>query len=78
VLTASVQGAGGDHEFVAMLAPIALRKRISGYMGDGQKRWPAMNRLDAGKLVQLAMDKAPPGCGLSRKKVSLRGTSRWP
>ena len=57
----TVHGAGGDHGFVAVLARIAREKRMSGYIGDGQNRWPAVNRLDAGKLVQLAIEKATPG-----------------
>jgi len=57
----TVHGAGGDHGFVAVLARTAREKRISGYIGEGQNRWPAVNRLDAGKLVQLAIDKAAPG-----------------
>ncbi|MDR8401988.1 MULTISPECIES: SDR family oxidoreductase [Paraburkholderia] len=57
----TVHGAGGDHGFVAVLARIAREKRVSGYIGEGQNRWPAVNRLDAGKLVQLAIDKATPG-----------------
>jgi nucleoside-diphosphate-sugar epimerase len=57
----TLHGAGGDHGFVAVLARIAREKGISGYMGEGQNRWPAVTRLDAGKLVQLAIDKATPG-----------------
>ena len=57
----TVHGAGGDHGFVAVLARIAREKGVSGYIGDGRNRWPAVNRLDAGKLVQLAVDKAAPG-----------------
>jgi nucleoside-diphosphate-sugar epimerase len=57
----TVHGAGGDHGFVAVLARIARAKGVSGYIGDGRNRWPAVHRLDAGKLVQLAIDKAPPG-----------------
>jgi nucleoside-diphosphate-sugar epimerase len=57
----TVHGADGDHGFVAVLARIAREKRMSGYIGGGQNRWPAVNRLDAGKLVQLAIDKAVPG-----------------
>ncbi|WP_343654397.1 SDR family oxidoreductase [Paraburkholderia caribensis] len=60
----TVHGAGGDHGFVAMLARTAREKGISGYIGGGQNRWPAVNRLDAGKLVRLAIDKATPGCVL--------------
>jgi nucleoside-diphosphate-sugar epimerase len=57
----TVHGAGGDHGFVAVLAQTARAKGISGYIGEGHNRWPAVNRLDAGKLVQLAIDKATPG-----------------
>ena len=57
----TVHGAGGDHGFVAVLARIAREKGVSAFIGNGQNRWPAVHRLDAGKLVQLAVDKAPPG-----------------
>jgi nucleoside-diphosphate-sugar epimerase len=57
----TVHGSGGDHGFVATLARIAREKGVSAYIGDGLNRWPAVHRLDAGKLVQLAIDKAPPG-----------------
>jgi hypothetical protein len=55
-----VHGAGGDHGFVAVLARIAREKGVSAFIGEGQNLWPAVNRLDAGKLVRLAIDKAPP------------------
>ncbi len=57
----TVHGAGGDHGFVAVLARIARAQRVSAYIAEGQNRWPAVHRLDAGKLVQLAIAKAPPG-----------------
>lgn len=57
----TVHGAGGDHGFVAVLARIARDKGLSGYIGEGRNRWPAVHRLDAGKMVQLAIEKAPPG-----------------
>jgi nucleoside-diphosphate-sugar epimerase len=57
----TVHGSGGDHGFVATLAKIARAKGVSAYIGEGQNRWPAVHRLDAGKLVQLAIDKATPG-----------------
>ena len=57
----SVHGAGGDHGFVAVLAKTAREKGVSAYIGEGANRWPAVNRLDAGKLVQLAIEKATPG-----------------
>jgi len=60
----TVHGAGGDHGFVAVLARIARQSGASAYIGDGQNRWPAVNRLDASKLVRLAIDKAPAGSAL--------------
>ena len=57
----TVHGAGGDHGFVAVLARIAREKGVAAYIGEGANRWPAVNRLDAAQLVQLAVDKAPPG-----------------
>lgn len=56
----TVHGAGGDHGFVAVLARIAREKGVAGFIGDGNNRWPAVNRLDAGKLVRLAIEKASP------------------
>jgi nucleoside-diphosphate-sugar epimerase len=57
----TVHGGGGDHGFVATLAKIASAKGVSAYIGEGRNHWPAVHRLDAGKLVQLAIDKATPG-----------------
>jgi len=56
----TVHGAG-DHGFVATLVGIARDKGVSGYIGDGTNRWPAVHRLDAGRLVRLAVDDAPAG-----------------
>jgi nucleoside-diphosphate-sugar epimerase len=51
----------GDHGFVATLVDIAREKRVSGYLGDGSNRWPAVHRFDAADLVRLALENAPPG-----------------
>ncbi|MET3464922.1 SDR family oxidoreductase [Variovorax atrisoli] len=57
----TVHGAGGDHGFVATLAKTARTQGVSAYLGTGQNRWSAVHRLDAAKLVRLAIDKAAPG-----------------
>jgi nucleoside-diphosphate-sugar epimerase len=54
----------GDHGFMATLVGIARDKGVSGYIGDGSNRWPAVHRLDAAHLVRLALDKAPAGSTL--------------
>ncbi len=54
----------GDHGFIAALVGIARDKGISGYIGDGTNRWPAVHRLDSAHLFKLALDKASAGSTL--------------
>jgi len=51
----------GDHGFMAVLVGIARERGVSGYVGDGAHRWPAVHRSDAGRLVALALDGAAAG-----------------
>jgi nucleoside-diphosphate-sugar epimerase len=51
----------GDHGFLATLVGIDRDHGVSGYIGDGTNRWPAVHRLDAAHLFCLALERAPAG-----------------
>jgi nucleoside-diphosphate-sugar epimerase len=54
----------GDNGFMAMLVGIARNRGLSGYIGDGSNRWPAVHRLDAAYLFRVALENAPAGSTL--------------
>ncbi|MGH3185181.1 MAG: SDR family oxidoreductase, partial [Streptosporangiaceae bacterium] len=54
----------GDNGFMAALVGIARDQGVSGYIGDGTNRWPAVHRLDAAHLFRLALEAVPAGTRL--------------
>ncbi|HEY3339127.1 MAG TPA: NAD-dependent epimerase/dehydratase family protein [Propionicimonas sp.] len=57
----TVHGTGGDHGFISLIARAARERGASAYVGDGTNRWTAVNRLDAARLVALALARAEAG-----------------
>jgi nucleoside-diphosphate-sugar epimerase len=65
MLPRSVHGQGERHGFIPQLIAAARAKGVSGYLGDGAGRWPAVHVKDAASLYRLAVEQAPAGAVLN-------------
>lgn len=65
MLPRSVHGQGERHGFIPQLIAMARARGISGYIGDGASRWPAVHVKDAARLYRLAVEQAPAGAVLN-------------
>ncbi|KUN86293.1 SDR family oxidoreductase [Streptomyces griseoruber] len=68
----------GDAGFMASLVALARTKGVSGYLGDGANRWPAVHRLDAARLFRLAVERAPAATvlhGVADEGVEIRAVA---
>ncbi|WP_035798067.1 SDR family oxidoreductase [Kitasatospora mediocidica] len=68
----------GDQAFIPMMIGIAREKGVSGYLGDGSNRWPAVHQADAARLFRLALEKAPAGStlhGVADEGVPIRAVA---
>jgi nucleoside-diphosphate-sugar epimerase len=65
MLPRSVHGRGERHGFIPQLITRARDRGVSGYLGDGSSRWPAVHVKDAAHLYRLAIEQAPAGAVLN-------------
>lgn len=73
-LAATVHGKG-EQAFIPILIEIAKSRKVSGYIGTGQNVWPAVHRLDAARLFNLALIRGSAGSvyhGVAEQGVKIR------
>lgn len=51
----------GEGGFAGLLTQSARRTGVSGWVGDGAQRWPAVHAQDAAVLLRLSLEQAPAG-----------------
>lgn len=61
----TVHGNGERHGFIPQLVARARETGVSGYVGEGTNRWPAVHIADAATLYRLAVEGAPAGSVLN-------------
>lgn len=60
-LPRTVHGEGGRGGFAGILVQLARGSGVSGYVGDGSSRWPAVHVHDTARLFRIALEQAAAG-----------------
>ncbi|MEV0613741.1 SDR family oxidoreductase [Nonomuraea sp. NPDC050404] len=63
-LPVTVHSALDHNGFLTIVVATARAAGVSGYLGEGANRWPAVHTLDAARMYRLALEQAPAGTRL--------------